>query len=164
MLNQLTIIAAKYLIVAPLLLVLWEFWRANGPTRRVLLKRGLLAGVIAIALAKIGGALYYEPRPFMAHHFTPLIPHEPDNGFPSDHTLLAFTCVFLLLAQRAAPIAILAGACAVAVASARIASGLHSPLDIAASILFAALGVGVSVLTFRTHQGRRRKEETFVSA
>ncbi len=147
--TQLTIIAAKYLIVVPLLLLMWEFVRANSEQRRTLMRRGLLAGVIALALAKIGGAMYSEPRPFVAHHFTPLIPHEADNGFPSDHTLLAFTCVFLLFAQGAMPWALLAGLFAAAVACARIASGLHSPLDIGASIVFAALAVGISTFVFR---------------
>lgn len=150
--TQLTIIAAKYLIVVPLLLLVWTFWRAGSEARRTLIRRGLLAGVIAIALAKTGGALYNEPRPFVAHHFTPLIPHEADNGFPSDHTLLAFTCVFLLLGQRAMGWALLAGLFAAAVACARIASGLHSPLDISASILFAGFAVGVSTLVFRAQR------------
>ena len=28
-------------------------------------------GHFAIVFAKMGGALYYEPRPFVAHHFSP---------------------------------------------------------------------------------------------
>ncbi len=158
--TQLTIIAAKYLIVVPLLLLVWEFWRAGSEAQRILVRRGLLAGVIAIALAKTGGALYNEPRPFVAHHFTPLIPHEADNGFPSDHTLLAFTCAFLLLGQRAMPLSLLAGLFAAAVACARIVSGLHSPLDIGASILFAALAVGISNLAFRASRTLNAPQST----
>ena len=33
----------------------------------------------------------------MTDHFEPLIPHEPDNGFPSDHTLLGGAIASLLL-------------------------------------------------------------------
>lgn len=144
-----TVIGAKYLIIFPLLLVCWEFWRATPEELRVMLRRGILAGILAVAFAKVGGAFYNEPRPFVAHHFTPLIPHEPDNGFPSDHTLLAFTCVFLLLAQLAIPELLLAALFGLVIASSRVRSGLHSPLDIGASIVFAAIAVGISALVFR---------------
>ena len=117
---------AKYLIVIPLLMVVIDFLRAPVDERHVLLKRSVLASVIAIALAKIGGALYYDPRPFAAHHFTPILAHAPDNGFPSDHTLLAFTCVFLLLGQLSISEMILTGMAAVLVAIARVHIGLHS--------------------------------------
>ncbi len=167
--DTLTVIGAKYLIILPLLLVCWEFWRATPQERQTMLRRGILAGILALAFAKIGGALYNEPRPFVAHHFTPLIPHEPDNGFPSDHTLLAFTCVFLLLAQLAVSEFILAALFGLVIAASRVRSGLHSPLDIGASIVFAALAVGISTLVFRStwhksssavHSKRHKKHET----
>ena len=157
--DTLTVIGAKYLIVLPLLLVSWEFWRATPEERGVMLRRGILAGILAVAFAKIGGAFYNEPRPFVARHFTPLIPHEPDNGFPSDHTLLAFTGVFLLLAQLAIPEFILAALCGLAIAASRVRSGLHSPLDIGASIVFAAIAVGISSLVFRSAYAESTQSE-----
>ena len=157
--DTLTVIGAKYLIILPLLLVCWEFWRATPEERGVMLRRGILAGLLAIAFAKIGGAFYNEPRPFVARHFTPLIPHEPDNGFPSDHTLLAFTCVFLLLAQLAIPEMILAALCGLVIAASRVRSGLHSPLDIGASIVFAAIAVGIASLVFRSPNAKSTQAE-----
>ena len=134
----LIIFCAKYLFVAIPLIVLWVFWTLSPADRRLLLLRGLVVLVIAVALAKSGGALYTEPRPFVVQHTAPLIPHDADNGFPSDHTLLAFACGFLLypIASRAAGPALLIAA---TVGAARIAALLHSPLDIVASILMAAV-------------------------
>lgn len=155
---------AKYMIVFPLAMVVMDLLRAPADMRRILLKRGVLASVIAIALAKIGGALYYDPRPFAAHHFTPILSHAADNGFPSDHTLLAFTCVFLLFSQLSITETILAGLAAMLVAFSRVRIGLHSPLDIAGSILFAAIAVGVSVIMFPSpwsQKGRERNEEQY---
>ena len=102
-----------------------------------MLRRGLIAAILAVLCAKAGGALYFEPRPFVAHHFTPLIPHEPDNAFPSDHTLLAFTCGFLLVGFAPPFLSVMTLLCAGVIAFARIQSGLHSPLDIGASIVMA---------------------------
>jgi undecaprenyl-diphosphatase len=94
--------------------------------------------ILAVVLAKGGGALYNEPRPFVVQHIAPIVPHDADNGFPSDHTLLSFACAFLIFpfSPRAAGPALLIAA---TVAMARIASLLHSPLDIVASILMAAV-------------------------
>ena len=49
-------------------------------------------GVIALIL----GHLYYNPRPFVVGNFTPLISHSVDNGFPSDHVLLASAIASIL--------------------------------------------------------------------
>ena len=139
--SSLIVLCAKYLFVVPPLLLLYALWRADGATRRQTVTRGLIAVVLAVGLAKGGGALYNEPRPFAALHLAPLIPHAADNGFPSDHTLLVFCCVFLLL-PLSRPLAAAALVAACGVGAARVASLLHSPLDIGASVAFAAASVG----------------------
>lgn len=131
------VICAKYLFVLAPLLFAFVF-AAQPQARRSLLIRGVLALVIAVVLAKIGGALYEEPRPFVVRHVAPLIPHEPDNGFPSDHTLVCAVCAFLIL-PLSRPLAIAAGVVTLTVGAARIAALIHSPLDILASISFAAI-------------------------
>ena len=135
--NALIIFCAKYLFALAPLTVLWTLWKASSEERRTLLLRGVIVIGLAILLAKGGGALYNEPRPFVVYHIVPLIPHEADNGFPSDHTLLTFACAFLLL-PFSRPAAGIAALVAAAVGAARIASSLHSPLDIIASVLMAA--------------------------
>ena len=136
--TELIILCAKYLFAAIPLILLYVFWQLTNAQRKLFLLRGLVVCTLAILLAKGGGALYNEPRPFVVQHVAPLIPHEADNGFPSDHTLFCFACAFLLIpfSPRAIGPALLV---AVTVCLARIASLLHSPLDIVASILMAAL-------------------------
>ncbi len=132
------IFCAKYLFVVLPLLVAVVFLRQRGANRRVLILRAMLVVVVSVVLAKGGGALYDEPRPFVVRQVAPLIPHDADNGFPSDHTLLSFACAFLLLPfeKRIGGVAVLA---ACGVGWGRVASLLHSPLDIVASLVFAAL-------------------------
>ena len=133
--NALIVICAKYLfVVAPLLFAF--VFAAQPQARRALLIRGVIALLLAVVLAKGGGALYEEPRPFAVRHVAPLIPHEPDNGFPSDHTLVCAVCAFLIL-PLSRPVALAAGVVTLTVGAARIAALIHSPLDILASIAFA---------------------------
>ena len=151
MLNAVIIFCAKYLFVLAPLLVGYVF--ATQPqSRRALLIRGIVTLLIAVALAKGGGAFYDEPRPFVTRHIAPLIPHEPDNGFPSDHTLLTAACVLLIL-PFSRPAGIGAASLALIVGAARVASLLHSPLDIAASLLFAALASGLAFAIERRISG-----------
>jgi undecaprenyl-diphosphatase len=126
------------LFVLSPLIVGWVFWHAGSDDRRVLAIRGAAAMLLALLFAKGAGALYPEPRPFVVHHRVPLIPHAPDNGFPSDHTLLTFACAFLVL-PFSLPAALAGMAVATAVGLARVASDVHTPLDFVASLLFAAL-------------------------
>lgn len=146
--TALIVVCAKYLFVlAPAITALIS-WKLPPLKRRVLLLRGLVVLVLAIVLAKGGGAIYHEPRPFVANHTHPLIPHVADNGFPSDHTLLAAACAFLLL-PFSLPAAGVTALVTIAVGAARIASLLHSPLDIGAAIVFAAIANTVAWLVVR---------------
>jgi len=146
--TELIIICAKYLFITVPLLLLYVFWTLSNARRKTLLLRGIVVCILAVILAKGGGALYNEPRPFVVQHVAPLIPHEADNGFPSDHTLLCFACAFLLMpfSPRAiGPVLLIA----VTVALARIASLLHSPLDIVASIFMAAIANSIAYFAIR---------------
>jgi len=146
--TELIIICAKYLFIAIPLLLLYVFWTLSNAQRKTLVLRGLIVCILAILLAKGGGALYNEPRPFVVQHVAPLIPHEADNGFPSDHTLLCFACAFLLVpfSPRMIGPALLIS---VTVALARVASLLHSPLDIVASIVMAAVANVIAFVAIR---------------
>lgn len=124
----------------------------------MLLLRGLLVLLLGTALAKGGGALYDEPRPFVVHHTRPLIPHAPDNGFPSDHTLLTAGCAFLII-PFSWPAGVAVMAVALVVGLSRIACGLHSPLDIGASIVFALLAAGAASLLVRRESSNLHPQE-----
>ncbi|MDQ2687032.1 MAG: phosphatase PAP2 family protein [Armatimonadota bacterium] len=146
--TALIVFCAKYLFVlAPAITVL-VFWKLSPKERRVMAVRGLVVLVLAVALAKGGGAVYHDTRPFAASHVQPLIPHVADNGFPSDHTLLAACCAFLVL-PFSLPAAGVTALVAIIVGAARVASLLHWPLDIGASLVFAAIANGIAWLVVR---------------
>ncbi|BDI33677.1 hypothetical protein CCAX7_57280 [Capsulimonas corticalis] len=143
-----TLFCAKYLFALPIALLLWGWISANARDRRALLIRGVVALIVGVALAKGGGALYDDPRPFVVGHFPPMIAHAPDNGFPSDHSLLVFSCALLLwpFDRRLCAAAFV---CAALVGAGRVASGLHHPIDVLASLAFAGIGCAAGVAISR---------------
>lgn len=96
------------------------------------------AGLFALALGTLANHLYFDPRPFVALHFTPLVPHVPDNGFPSDHTLLvsAVAMIGTLWNRR---LGMVLWILAILVAIGRVYVGLHHVLDVIASMVFAVI-------------------------
>jgi undecaprenyl-diphosphatase len=130
------IFCAQYIFLVPVALLAFAFIILEPKLRRSLFLRLFGAALLGVGFAYIGGDLYHETRPFIALHLTPLIPHGNDNAFPSDHTLVAALCSFLMLPYRLTFSII--GLIATALAAwARVASHLHSPLDVIASIVFA---------------------------
>ncbi len=146
--TTLIVFCARFLFVSSFLCFGAVMYKSDNPQRKALMLRAILVALLSIALAKGLGAVYYEPRPFVVQHIQPLVPHEPDSGFPSDHTLLVFACAFLLVpfSRPAALITLLIGS---AVGTARVLSHLHSPLDIGASIVFALLANVVAAFLIR---------------
>lgn len=146
---SLTIFAAKDLVfvAAALALVVIAIRLRHWPrldVLRWLVTAGLLA-VISYALALIGGHLYNDPRPFTSSHVAPLIAHAPDNGFPSDHALLAAALVgFVGLVDLlwTIPFVVLA----VLVDWARVGAGIHHLVDVVGASVFVAIGTLVALL------------------
>lgn len=144
--DNLIIFGAKYLIILPVLIFAWFWFKQSKPLKLQLGWAFVAAGLLAGLADKIGSKLYYDPRPFVTHHLTPLVSHAADNGFPSEHTLLAATLATLIyfydkkIGTATAVLAILIGA-------SRVAAHVHSPIDIIGSLLMAALAgwIGVSI-------------------
>ena len=141
--HQLLLYIAKYLIFIIVLLA-FVYWLTLP--KRIKLESmlfGLIAGLITFALVKLGGAIYYDPRPFVAHGLTPLFPHGADNGFPSDHTALGAYVAFVIFSVNKR-LGIILVILATAIGLSRVIGHIHSPIDILGSILFAAIGYGVA--------------------
>ena len=96
---------------------------------------------LALAIAAGIGALYYVPRPFVVHHFSPLIPHGADSSFPSDHLAVfgAVTGSSWFAARRLSVATTLVG-CVLAIA--RVYVGVHWALDVVGGFV---LGMGCGV-------------------
>lgn len=153
--DMLIIFAGKYLIIAPALIALYVLYR-QPPAARV--RYAILAAIalpLAYVIAKIGNHLYINPRPFVVEDIVPLISHIPDNGFPSDHTLLASALAFFTFAINR-PLGLLAMAIAAVIGIARVAAHVHHPLDIVAS--FAISGIALAIVAYALAALRSRGE------
>lgn len=101
---------------------------------------GIVALPLAYILAKCASYLYFDPRPFVVGNFVPLVPHAPDNGFPSDHTL--FAAALAALATRFSwKYGLALWVLAVLVGVSRVAAGVHHTVDVIGAIVIAAVAV-----------------------
>jgi undecaprenyl-diphosphatase len=148
------IFGAKYLFLLVPFLWVVAWYQASIRYKRELPLSALAAIVIAAIADKIAGKLYYDPRPFVNSHVTPLITHAADNGFPSEHTLFSAAIAGSLIFYRpklgaaALAVALIVGIC-------RVAAHVHSPIDIAGGLLIGlAAGYGGSYLVSRLLRSR----------
>ena len=153
--NTLIILGAKYLFAVVVLGAAVVGLVLPKERRLLFVAQAVLTTVIALALTKLAGALYFDPRPF-THGVTALIAHEADNGFPSDHTVLSVAAATIALqANRKLGMYLLA--LALVVGFCRFAAGLHSPLDVVTGALIGAvsawLGYILAKLLLDTRRG-----------
>jgi undecaprenyl-diphosphatase len=144
--RDITIFGAQYLIyldalLAAALLLLLLYRKPRTAALRWAVIIGLTV-VIAFICAQIGAAVFNDPRPFTQDHVKPLIAHGADNGFPSDHGLLAALIVaaVLLLDLRFVAVFVVLG---VLVDWARVGAGIHHVIDVVGSAAFVALGLAI---------------------
>lgn len=145
---DLTIFAAKYLVFIDALLaalvILYLLWRRPSLVLRFVVLACLIV-VFSFVFAKVGAAIYSDPRPFTEDHVKPLISHAADNGFPSDHALLAaaiVAAVAILDIWLAIPFAIIA----FLVDWARVGAGIHHVGDVIGSSVFVALATLIALV------------------
>ncbi|GAC1469266.1 MAG: undecaprenyl-diphosphatase [Chloroflexota bacterium] len=146
--GDVTVFVASYLVFIEVLLaalaltpVLWRQPRES--TVRWAITLGI-AAIVAYVLAQAGAAAYTDPRPFATDHVRPLIAHARDNGFPSDHALLAAIVVAAVLVLRpwwAIPFAVLA----FLIDWARVGAGIHHVIDVVGSSIFVGIGTLVGL-------------------
>jgi undecaprenyl-diphosphatase len=133
MMTEFAILTAQYLYLLVLAIAAAFFLSRPREIRKSAL---LCAGVIlplSFALSLIGGYIYSDPRPFVVGHFPPLIPHEPDNGFPSDHVLLTGAIAALMFFYDRRWSALM-WILALLIGWARVYAGLHHVADIVGSV------------------------------
>lgn len=146
--NTIIILGAKYLILVSIVAYLIWFIRLPKHEKKQAFLFGLITLPLAYILAKIAGHFYFDPRPFVVGNFTPLIPHAADNGFPSDHTLLAgalaasVACFNKKFSMYLWIITILIGI-------SRVAAGIHHWRDIAGSIVIVLLAATITHLVLK---------------
>lgn len=133
------IFGAKYLYIAIVAIAFIYFVQQT----RAVKKRIVILNAIALpsiyAIAKSISLFYYSTLPFVEGNFTPLIPHEADNGFPSEHVLFgaAISSVLYLFNKK---VSAALWALTFIVGVSRVYAGVHHLGDVAGSIIIAILG------------------------
>jgi len=132
------VLLAEYLVLAIPVSLLW-LWFTD---RAAKLDAGLVfvAVVVSLAVSYGLGLLYAHPAPYQieAH---PLLSGPPENAFPSQHVTVALAMAPALYAVGRRRLAGAFVVVAALVAVARVAAGLHAPVDVLGSVL--AVGIGV---------------------
>ncbi len=134
--DSILIFGAKYLYIFVLLIALADFLRQSKDKRIKTILMAIIALPLTYILGKILGHFYYDPRPFVQNNFIPLIPHSPDNGFPSDHAMLvgAIASIWMFINNR---LSLILWLIAILVGLSRVAVGIHHYLDIAGAFVIA---------------------------
>jgi undecaprenyl-diphosphatase len=143
MLDTLFIFGAKYLYLVSVLIAAFIFFKGGVEEKKRMIVFGIISFGLAFVISLIAREMYFNPRPFVVGGFEPLIPHEPDNGFPSDHTLLvaAIASLFTFLHRR---VSIWLWVVVLIVGISRIYTGVHHLTDVIGSALIALLAAGAA--------------------
>ena len=142
--EQIIIMLSKYLILLPVILIGYLFILAKKKDKKRIVLYCLITGIIALVIAFIVSQLYFNPRPFVVQGVEPLIPHTPDNGFPSNHVLLAATIssVLLIFSKK---LSLVSGIITLLIGLGRVLALIHHPIDIIASMLISVLSVLITI-------------------
>ncbi len=152
--DEITTLVAKYAIGIPVIIALIVFVRLKEKRARIEFAILIaVGGALSLALAKLGSQLINDPRPFVVGHFTPLVPHASDNGFPSDHTLLASFLGYAIV-PFSRKIGILTLAVAACIGLSRVAVGVHHLEDILGSFIITGgacllVLIGIEIIRLR---------------
>ena len=141
--DQIIIFCAQYLVFL-VILAAGIYWLTLARRQKVsFMVFGLIAGITAYLLAKVGGTLFDNPRPFVNNNVVPLFTHAADNGFPSDHTL--FTAVIAATVWSfSKKWGVVFFAFCIIVGGSRVLAHVHHVIDIVGAIGFAVLGAAVA--------------------
>jgi undecaprenyl-diphosphatase len=144
MLDTFSIFASTYLWYAIIGMAILYFLTQSRPRQKRMLIFAALVLPLVYIVSMIGGALYDDPRPFVVGHFSPLIPHKPNNGFPSDHVLWSAATAAIIFPSNKY-LSLILWLLTILVGAARVHAGIHHPIDIAGSALMA---IGVAAFAY----------------
>jgi undecaprenyl-diphosphatase len=146
--NPLAIFLAEHLafILAAILLI---YWLTGSQNDRKMVVGGVLAFLLAEIISKTIGLLYSHNQPFaLFPNINQLIPHEVDNSFPSDHTILFFSiAVSTFLHHKRKGLILLFVAALVGLS--RVWVGVHYPIDVLFGVLIASISAILSFIFLR---------------
>lgn len=144
------IFGAEYLYLFSILAALVAFYYMPAGDKKRLILVSLISLPIIFIFAKLSSHFYFNPRPLIQ-----LIPHVPDNGFPSDHALLVASIAMLFSIKHAwhhKKTALLLWILAVLVAASRVLVGVHHTVDVIGSFAIAIIVVSGVVYIFKKYE------------
>jgi membrane-associated phospholipid phosphatase len=152
--DELIKFCAKYLIIIPVVVDLYILWRLPKSDRRRMYLTIALGGIITVVLAALSSQLFHDPRPQYKDGSVPLLPHGNDNGFPSDHSLLASFLAWVAYGFNKKA-GYLLMAVAVIIGWARVAAHVHHTADIIGSFVISAIGYFAAVYLIERSLGKK---------
>ncbi len=148
----LAIFGAKYLFIAIIIIAFIYFLRQANSVRKKMLLLAAFACPLILIIARLIGIFYYDPRPFVVGHFPPMIPHDPDNGFPSDHALLC-AAISSWAFPFSKKLSSAAWVLTFLVGFSRVYVGVHHPIDIAGSVIISIATTAVVYWALKNKTG-----------
>jgi undecaprenyl-diphosphatase len=133
-LNACAVFIAQYLYIFVLLVAAIFFFTRPKAVMKSMAICGVIIAPLAYVISRISSLLYYDPRPFVIGHFTPLIAHAADNGFPSDHVLLTGAVAMIVWFYNK-KLSVMLWVLALLIGWARVYAGVHHWTDIMGSIV-----------------------------
>lgn len=136
------IVGARLIIfIAFLLMLILAFKRGTKEKKAFIL--AIISIPIIILLIKIIHLFYYEPRPFITYHFSPLFPYGADASFPSRHASMMAAIAFSYTYYKS-KWTILFLIFMIWVGLSRIFVGVHYPVDILGGFLVGIISLMLS--------------------
>lgn len=134
-------VMADGLVVPIVLLAAWAMLRLPWPAMVDRGKRGIMAGLIALWLAKICSVFYQDgERPFAALGVDPKAAYLNNPGFPSDHVLFV-VCIALVVwaSTKNKTISITLLMLCLMVSVGRVIALVHTPADVIGGVACAVV-------------------------
>lgn len=136
MLDTIMIFFAKYLYLLIVLIGIIFVLQNYLKKKKNALALALLSFPTVLIIAKISSYFFYDTRPFVVHHFIPLVEHAADNGFPSDHALLSFAIASMVFIFNKR-LGLILFALGLLVGISRVYVGIHNLIDILGSLIIS---------------------------
>ncbi len=141
--DNIIIFTAKYLYLIEIALVAVYFFMQTRSKQKSIFVLSALFLPLAYIVAQVIAALYFDSRPFVVGHFTPLILHAPDNGFPSDHMLFTSAIASILFVYNK-KVGTVAWVIALIVGVSRVYAGIHHLTDIVGSAIIVIVSMWIA--------------------